>query len=659
MEETSALLALRDELNNPTLNNNWSGPVVCIAGNPSPWLGIQCSGDRVSGIVLESLGIAAKISSNALYSLSELTVLNFRNNSVSGEMMDFARNQKLKKIDLSVNSFDGPISDSVLFLAFLESLKLQDNRLTGSIPELNQSNLIEFNVSNNNLTGGIPITPALQKFNFSSYSGNKELCRPPSSVVSRSGQESGAPASSKNKKTHSSAVIALLLITVAGLVVLLFVAIQKNHNISRLKNKHAWPPNHRKSKRYKEELNKKKLALGLEEQSEKSMDFRSQQRSMEMRSQRSMEMRSQRSMEVQSQRGMEPRTLRSMEFRSDRSLEGEEKGKLRFVGGSGEEGFELNDLLKATAEGLGKGNFGNCYKAVLDGGPAVVVKRLRDLKPLSREEFAEQLQMMAEQKHPNLLPLIAYFCSKEERLLIYKYAANGNVYNRIHGGRGTKNRVPFRWKARVAVARGIAQALEYIHLDPRSHPILPHGNVKSSNVLLDAGDTPLVADHGLTCIIAPQIAAQRMVAFKSPEYQSHKKISRKADVWSFGCLLLELLTGRVSAHAAPQGVKGVDLGSWVHRAVREEWTAEIFDVEIAVQRTANHAMLRLLQIAVRCCDKWPVKRPDMSEVARELESIKIVVDSEDEEDLSMERSLTDDSLSATPARAVSGDSYER
>ncbi|KAL8209533.1 hypothetical protein R6Q57_006265 [Mikania cordata] len=161
----------------------------------------------------------------------------------------------------------------------------------------------------------------------------------------------------------------------------------------------------------------------------------------------------------------------------------------------------------------------------------------------------------------------------------------------------------------------------------------------------------LVSDYGFTSIISNTISVHRMVAFKSPEYLISKKFSKKSDVWSYGSLVMELLTGRVSILSVPQDNKAVDLCNWVHRAIREEWTAEIFDLELMVQRSAIHGMLKLLDLAVRCCDKVPEKRPDMSEVVREVESISVPnIDSESEEDLSMDRSLTDDSMSATPSR---------
>ncbi|XP_026434578.1 probable leucine-rich repeat receptor-like protein kinase At5g05160 [Papaver somniferum] len=264
----------------------------------------------------------------------------------------------------------------------------------------------------------------------------------------------------------------------------------------------------------------------------------------------------------------------------------EKEKKLKFME-SGGVIFELNDLLKASAEGLGKGNYGNSFKATLDNGLTVVVKRLTELKPLSSEEFATQMKLISGLKHRNLLPLLAYYYSKDEKLLLYKFIPKGNLYNRIH------------------VEEGITGFLS----------------------------------NGI------QVAAQRMISYKSPEYQNRRKITKKSDVWSYGCLLLDLLTGQICTYTAPQGSNdGVDLCSWAYRAVREEWTCEIFDMEMLTQRNAGQGMVRLLQLALKCCDKAPEKWPEMAEVAREVEDIKL---NDDNDEFSFERSgSTDVSTSA-------------
>eukprot|EP00256_Glycine_max_P024366 XP_003547077.2 probable inactive receptor kinase At2g26730 [Glycine max] len=306
--------------------------------------------------------------------------------------------------------------------------------------------------------------------------------------------------------------------------------------------------------------------------------------------------------------------------------------------------FQMGELLRASAEALGHGILGNSYKAMLNDGSTIVVKRLWDLKPLSKEEFAKILNAIAEMKHPNLLPLLAYYHSRDEKLMLYTYAERGNLFSRLHDGRGG-NRVPFSWNSRLSVARGVARALVYLHLNSKFHNVVPHGNLRSSNVLFDENDAVLVSDFGLASLIAQPIAAQHMVVYKSPEYGYARRVTVQSDVWSYGSLLIELLTGKVSVCSAPPGTNGVDLCSWVHRAVREEWTAEIFDKEICGQKSALPGMLRLLQIAMRCIERFPEKRPEMKEVMREVEKIQQAP--EDDDDGSVDRSLTDDSLSTS------------
>lgn len=112
--------------------------------------------------------------------------------------------------------------------------------------------------------------------------------------------------------------------------------------------------------------------------------------------------------------------------------------KLVFMADDG--GFELNELMWAGAEGLGKGVCGDSYKVTLNDAVAVVVKQLRGLKPLmSKEEFMKMVRMIADQKHPNLLPLMvnAYWCSEDVKLLVYRYAKNGNLFTRLHGDQYT------------------------------------------------------------------------------------------------------------------------------------------------------------------------------------------------------------------------------
>lgn len=110
----------------------------------------------------------------------------------------------------------------------------------------------------------------------------------------------------------------------------------------------------------------------------------------------------------------------------------EERKELMFF--NDEIKFQMGELLKASAEALGHGIMGNSYKAMLhNNGATIVVKRLRDLKPFTKMEFAKTLQMIADLKHPNLLPLLAYYHSRDEKLMLYRYAQNGNLFSRLYG----------------------------------------------------------------------------------------------------------------------------------------------------------------------------------------------------------------------------------
>ncbi|KAM1348525.1 hypothetical protein ACFX2F_002701 [Malus domestica] len=650
-KEKDALAALKTSFNHPFLNANWTGD-PCFMSQPSMWYGIQCTNfsiiGRVTGIVLDSMELRSNIKLDAFMDFTELATLSLKNNSLWGNMMDFSLNLKLTHIDMSGNILHGEISHSLLSLGMLELLLLQDNDFGGPIPEFNQLTLRAFNISNNNLSGLIPTTHALQAFGYDSFSGNAGLCGPPSSILCNSSSTvrgidnpaSGQVGELSSSKSEVKLSVYWFLLDVAALVVVILLFLLYYKKSQKLK------------KMMKQLEMNKSASTNQDEKGEVGDDK-----------------------DKRIEEGRQDQTMKAAE------VEGQDqhkRGKLEFVqphGADDHQIFEMGDLLKASAESLGNGIFGNSYKAEIvtmnnvagnQIKQSVVVKRLRDLKPLVSEDFTKQLQVIASLKHPNLLPLLAYFFSKNEKLLLYKYIRKGNLFNRLFGKR-VPDRIPFGWRSRLIVAQGVARALEYLHRNATSSiqsgssssstststSTAPHGNLKSTNVLLDDNDGVLVSDYGFASVVAIPVATQRMVIYKSPEYQKSKKVSKASDVWSYGSLVLELLTGKISACTAQPGLNGVDLCSWVHRAVREEWTAEIFDREITMHRRASSDMVRLLKTAMRCCDPSPEKRPGMDEIVRELENIRVTESEVDEdESSSLDQSLTDESVSATalPAR---------
>ncbi|KAL0291317.1 UNVERIFIED_CONTAM: Leucine-rich repeat receptor-like protein kinase PXC1 [Sesamum calycinum] len=242
--------------------------------------------------------------------------------------------------------------------------------------------------------------------------------------------------------------------------------------------------------------------------------------------------------------------------------------------------FELEDLLRASAEMLGKGSLGTVYKAVLDDGCTVAVKRLKDANPCARKEFEQYMDVIGKLRHPNVVRFRAYYYAREEKLLVYDYMPNGSLYALLHGNRGP-GRIPLDWTTRISLILGAARGLERIHQE-------------------------------------------------APEQAEIKRLSQKADVYSFGVLLLEVLTGRApSEHPSPGRAQTeeeeltVDLPKWVHSVVRDEWTAEVFDQELLRYKNIEEELVSTLHVAMACVAPLPEKRPTMSEVVKMIEEIRV------------------------------------
>ncbi|MQM11115.1 hypothetical protein Taro_044018 [Colocasia esculenta] len=306
--------------------------------------------------------------------------------------------------------------------------------------------------------------------------------------------------------------------------------------------------------------------------------------------------------------------------------------------------FELEDLLRASAEMLGKGGYGTTYKAVLEDGGAVAVKRLRDLagggggehssSSLGRREFEQHMEALGRLRHPNLVSLRACYSARDEKLLVYDFMPNGSLFSLLHGNRGP-GRTPLDWATRVRVAAGAARGIAYLHQACRSSPKLSHGNLKSTNVLLDKSGAARIADFGLASLAGGAAAAaggpSRTNGYRAPELTADPRkavTSHKADVYAFGVLLLELLTGKHPSPCGPEnggaagGGTAVDLPRWVQSVVREEWTAEVFDLELMRFKDVEEEMVGMLQIATSCTAASPDQRPKMANVVKMIDELR-------------------------------------
>lgn len=187
------------------------------------------------------------------------------------------------------------------------------------------------------------------------------------------------------------------------------------------------------------------------------------------------------------------------------------------------------------------------------------------------------------------------------------------------GKRGV-NRICLDWESRLRIAIGAARGIAQIHALQGGKLI--HGNIKASNIFLNSKEYGCLSDTGLATLMSPASApALRATGYRAPEATDPRKATPASDVFSFGVLLLELLTGKNPTTHATGGEEVVHLVRWVSSVVREEWTGEVFDVELLRYPNVEEEMVEMLQIGMACVVRIPDQRPTMAEVVRMVEEI--------------------------------------
>ncbi|KAJ0693559.1 putative protein kinase RLK-Pelle-DLSV family [Helianthus annuus] len=291
--------------------------------------------------------------------------------------------------------------------------------------------------------------------------------------------------------------------------------------------------------------------------------------------------------------------------------------------------YDFHTVKKATNDfsednKIGHGGFGVVYKGELQNGRLIAVKRLSINSGQGEPQFKNEVMLVAKLHHRNLVGLLGFCLEGSERLLIYEFLPNSSLDKLLFD---PNKRSLLDWDTRYNIIEGVARGLLYLHEDSRVRII--HRDLKASNILLDAQMNAKITDFGIARLFNPdetQGNTHRVVGtygYMAPEYIMHGKFSRKLDVFSFGVLLLEIITGQQN-----QSFRNDDnlyLISYAWRSWRDETLSNIIDPVLLRGSSSSTDIVRCIHIALLCVQKDAVDRPTMSEVVSMLNSFSLTL----------------------------------
>ncbi|XP_042448097.1 receptor protein kinase-like protein ZAR1 [Zingiber officinale] len=562
--------------------------------NPCGWAGVACSRrGRVAGIVLPDRALNGYLPSElsllsalrklelpgnrlsgpipaALGHLHALVELDLSNNNLSGPIPpQLGRLASLARLDLSSNRLAGHLPPAIAGLPHLSGvLNLSFNLLSGSIPQAFGSILasVSLDLSQNNLSGEIPRMGSLVSQGPTAFAGNPGLCGFP--------LKNPCPAPKEDAKIP-----------------------KPNPSLSLNTSGAPAPRGAARSERRGTTLGTVPILTGIVVVAILSIAFL--QWHFCCRS-----------------AVADSKMTRKSGAIDDTCLDGSEErrrsGREAEVYAVVEEGFglELEELLRASAYVVGKSRSGIVYKVVVErDGSAVAVRRLGLAEGATgnewrrrRRTFETEAAAIGRAKHPNVVRLLAYYYAPDEHLLVYDYIPNGTLHDALHGGpKNPMAPAALSWATRLAILRGTARGLAYLHeMSSQRHA---HGGIASSKILLDDDHRPYISGYGVARLLVPKKKA------------AVGEAAQKADVYAFGLVVLEAVTGRTA---------GAEVEAWVRAAFLEERPlSEVVDPALLQEVEAKQEVLAVFHVALACTARDPDLRPRIRAVADSLDRVGV------------------------------------